>query len=78
MVRDELTLDVRRAVSKAIQTGERVEHRSALIKIASGHASEETIEVEPVNALSQFERHFRVLIRADAAEAGRETGFFMG
>jgi len=60
MVRDELTLDVRRAVSKAIQTGEHV---------ARGHASEVTIEVQPVNASSQLERHFLVQFRADAAGA---------
>jgi two-component system, chemotaxis family, CheB/CheR fusion protein len=69
MVRDELTMDVRRAVSKAIQTGERVEHRGPRIKVASDHVSEVTIEVQPVNALSQLERHFLVLFRADAAGA---------
>jgi two-component system CheB/CheR fusion protein len=63
MVRDELTLDVRRAVSKAIQTGERVEHLGPRIEVVPGHASEVTIEVHPVNALSELERHFLVLFR---------------
>ena len=67
MVRDELTLDVRRAVSKAVQTGERVEHWGPRIKVGPGHASEVTIEVQPVNALSQLEQHFLLLFRADAA-----------
>jgi two-component system CheB/CheR fusion protein len=69
MVRDELTLDVRRAVSKAIQTAERVEHRGPRIKVAPDHLSEVTIEVQPVRALSQLERHFLVLFRADAPGA---------
>jgi len=69
MVRDELTLDLRRAVSRALQTGERVEHRGARLELTRGHASEVMIEVQPVNAVSQLERHFLVLFRTQAVTA---------
>lgn len=63
MVRDDLTLDLRQAVSKAIQSGERVEHAGPQIQVSPGHTVDVTIEVQPVNASSQLERHFLVLFR---------------
>jgi two-component system CheB/CheR fusion protein len=62
MVREELVLDVRRAVTKAIQTGERAEHQGE-IRMRGGQTRGVTLDVHPLSAAGEAERFFLVLFR---------------
>jgi two-component system, chemotaxis family, CheB/CheR fusion protein len=72
MVREDLSLDVRRAVTEAIQTGKRVEHRATQVHPRRGSGRDVIIQVDPVT--SDGERFFLVLFREahPAAEVAPE------
>ena len=76
MVREELSLDVRRAVTSAMRTGHRTEHRAARIELRRGVVRDVLIEVDPITTTADGERFFLVLLREvlPVAEPGADQG----
>jgi len=74
MIREDLSLDVRRAVNKAVRSGERVEHRATQVRLRRGGPSDVTIEVQPVTTPSDSERFFLVLFQEAPSTAAALPG----
>jgi two-component system, chemotaxis family, CheB/CheR fusion protein len=63
MVREELSLDVRRAVNNALAAGKRIEHRAAQIQLRRGVVRDVIIDVDPVTTTPEGERFLLVVFR---------------